>query len=202
MKENNKLASIFEQIEDKRSNINKLHKLNDILFIGIVSVISGAETWEQMESFAKSKESFLRTFLELPNGIPSDDRLNRVFSAIDSNEFEKCFVEWVNTISTLTKGQIVAIDGKTIRGAKSNGVKSPIHMVSAWSCESNIVLGQVKVNKKSNEITAIPELLDLLCLENSVITIDAMGCQRDIAEKTIKKEANYILAVKKIRKNY
>jgi predicted transposase YbfD/YdcC len=196
MESSSNLKDIFGQIEDHRSHINQLHNLVDILLIGIVSVISGAETWSQMVGFAKSKEPFLRSFLELPNGIPSKVTINRVFSAIDSDQFESCFIEWVNSISDLSKGQIIAIDGKTIRGAKSHGKKSPIHMVSAWACESNLVLGQVKTAEKSNEITAIPQLLDLIDISGQTITIDAMGTQKEIAEKIIKNDANYILAVK------
>ena len=132
----------------------------------------------------KSKEAFLKTFLELPQGIPSEDTINRVFSSIDSIQFETCFIEWVNSISDLSKGQIIAIDGKTLRGAKSDGKKSPIHMVSAWACESNLVLGQIKTAEKSNEITAIPQLLDILDIAEQTITIDAMGdskrnCKKD-----------------------
>jgi len=196
MKSSGKLKDIFGQVEDHRSHINQLHNLIDILLIGIISVISGAETWEQMIVFAKSKESFLKGFLALPNGIPSKVTVNRVFSAIDSEQFESCFIEWVNSISELSKGQIIAIDGKTIRGAKSYGKKSPIHMVSAWACEANLVLGQVKTAEKSNEITAIPQLLDILDIEEQTVTIDAMGTQKEIAEKIIKNSANYILAVK------
>lgn len=163
-------------------------------------MICGAETWKQMVDFAYSKEEFLKKFLKLENGIPSDDTINRVFSAIDSNQFESCFMEWVNSISELTKGQVIAIDGKTLCGAKSKGVKSPVHMVSAWANENNLVLGQVRVNDKSNEITAIPELLDKLMIQGNIITIDAMGTQTDIIENIIKKEADYILAVKENQK--
>jgi len=190
------LVKIFNEIEDHRSHINRLHNLIDILVIGMVAVICGAETWKQMVGFAKSKEDFLRRFLELPNGIPSEDTINRAFSAIDSIKFEECFLNWVNSLSSISKGQVIAFDGKTIRGAKSCGKKSPIHMVSAWACENNIVMGQVKVNEKSNEITAIPELLEILCVEGCVITIDAMGCQQNIAEKIIENKADYVLAVK------
>ncbi|MCG8814149.1 ISAs1 family transposase [Tenacibaculum finnmarkense] len=196
MNSNSKLVSVFGNIEDPRSDINKLHNLVDILLIGIISVICGAETWKQMVEFACSKEEFLRKFLELPNGIPSEDTINRVFSAIDSAEFETCFIEWVNSISMISKGQVIAIDGKTIRGAKSNGKKSPVHMVSAWADQNNLVLGQIRVNEKSNEITAIPELLDTLCVAGNIITIDAMGTQTNIADKIIDNDANYILAVK------
>lgn len=197
----NKLSAIFAKIDDPRSHINKLHKLEEILLIGIVSVICGAETWDQMVRFAKSKEEFLRKFLELPSGIPSKDTINRTFAAIDSDQFESCFIEWVNSMSTLFKGQVVAIDGKTIRGAKSHGNKSPIHMVSAWACENNLVLGQVKTDEKSNEITAIPELLKVLALEDTIVTIDAMGCQEKIASAIIEKGADYILAVKENQKH-
>jgi hypothetical protein len=150
MKTDNKLISIFGSIKDPRSHINQLHNLNDILLIGIISVISGAETWKQMVEFAYSKEDFLRKYLKLKNGIPSEDTINRVFSSIDSEQFENCFMQWVNSISAITKGQVIAIDGKTLRGAKSNGKKSPVHMVSAWVNENNLVLGQVRVNEKSN----------------------------------------------------
>lgn len=190
------LQSIFSQMEDPRSHINQLHNFVDILLVGIISVICGAETWKQMVGFAKSKETFLKTFLELPNGIPSEDTVNRLFSAIDSGQFEKCFTQWVTTVSSQRKGQIIAIDGKTIRGAKSHGKKSPIHMVSAWACENNMVLGQVKTAEKSNEITAIPELIEALDISGAIVTIDAMGTQVDIASKIIENDADYILAVK------
>jgi len=196
MSTDNNLMSIFGSIEDPRSHINQLHNLVDILFIGIISVICGAETWKQMIEFANSKEKFLKKFLELPNGIPSEDTINRVFSSIDSSQFESCFIDWVNSISNLLQGQVIAIDGKTIRGAKSKGKKSPVHMVSAWANQNNLVLGQVRVNEKSNEITAIPELLDKLFIEGNIITIDAMGTQTDIADKIIENKADYILAVK------
>ncbi len=192
----NKLSSIFSQIDDPRRDVTKLHKLNDILLIGIIAVICGAETWNNVEEYAHAKEDFLRGFMELPNGIPSHDTFNRVFSAIDNQQFEDCFIQWVSSLAGIVKGQVVAIDGKTIRGAKSHGKKSPIHLVSAWASENNMVLGQVKTEEKSNEITAIPKLLEILELQDTIITIDAMGCQEDIASKIIDKEADYILAVK------
>ena len=200
MDDSNKLVSIFGSIDDPRSHINKLHKLVDILLIGIISVISGAETWKQMVEFANSKHDFLKEFLELPNGIPSEDTFNRLFSSIDSSQFESCFIDWVNSISNISKGQVIAIDGKTLRGAKSGGKKSPVHMVSAWANQSNLVLGQVRVNDKSNEITAIPKLLETLLIEGNIITIDAMGTQTNIANKIIENNADYILAVKENQK--
>jgi len=200
MNSDNKLISIFGSVQDPRSHINQLHDLVDILLIGIISVICGAETWKQMIEFAYSKEDFLRKFLKLKNGIPSEDTINRVFSSIDSDQFENCFIQWVNSISEISKGQVIAIDGKTLCGAKSKGAKSPVHMVSAWANENNLVLGQIRVNEKSNEITAIPELLDKLMIQGNIITIDAMGTQTDIAEKIIKNGAHYILAVKENQK--
>jgi len=196
MNNDNRLLSIFGHIDDPRSHINQLHELVDILLIGIISVICGAETWKQMVEFSNSKEEFFRKFLSLENGIPSEDTINRLFSAIDSAQFETCFINWVNSISEISKGQVIAIDGKAIRGAKEKGKKSPVHMVSAWANQNNLVLGQVRVNEKSNEITAIPELLENLFIEGNIITIDAMGTQTEIASKIIENKADYILAVK------
>jgi len=195
------LRSILEQIDDPRRDLTRLHNLNDILLIGIIAVICSADTWDEIEQYALEKEDFLRSFLELPNGIPSHDTFNRVFSAIDSNQFEACFIEWVKTFTNLINKEVVAIDGKTIRGAKSHGKKSSIHMVSAWASANNVVLGQVKVSEKSNEITAIPKLLEVLLLKGCIITIDAMGCQTEIASKIIAKDADYILAVKENQKH-
>lgn len=201
MKNIKDFKAIFGQLEDPRSHINRLHKLEDILLIGIISVICAGESWKDMELYAKAKEDFLKTFLELPNGIPSDDTFRRVFSSIDSQAFEACFVEWVSHLADFTKGQVIAIDGKTIRGAKTKqGEKSPVHMVSAWASDNNLVLGQVRVDQKSNEITAIPKLLDILLVDDAIITIDAMGCQEAIAAKIIENRADYILAVKENQK--
>lgn len=196
LKTTDKLKSIFGQIDDPRRDLTKLHQLNDILVIGIISVICGADSWNEMELYAQEKEAFLRTFLDLPNGIPSHDTFNRVFSAIDSKQFEVCFIQWVQSLAQLVPKEVIAIDGKTIRGAKSKGNKSPIHMVSAFACANSLVLGQVKTDEKSNEITAIPKLLELLSIQDTIVTIDAMGCQTDIASAIIDKDADYILAVK------
>lgn len=194
---NNKFLECFGEVEDPRSHINRLHLLNDILLIGISSVLCGAETWKQMEEFAKSKQEFLNDFLVLPNGIPSDDTLNRVFSAINPKQFESCFINWAsNLIEGKFPKEVISLDGKTVRGAKCNGGNSLVHIVSAWASDRNIVLGQVKVNEKSNEITAIPELLKLLDIEDTVITIDAMGTQTEIVREIRKGNADYILAVK------
>ena len=157
MKNNNKLLTIFSQIDDPRRDLGKEHKLNDILLIGIISVICGANTWNEMEQYALEKEEFLRTFLDLPNGITSHDTFNRVFSAINPKQFEVCFIEWIKELANLSDREVVAIDGKTIRRAKSKGKKSSYHIASAWACQNNLALGQVKTHEKSNEITAIPE---------------------------------------------
>jgi len=196
MKTTNKLKTIFSNVDDFRRSHRKKYELESILLIGIISVICGAENWNEMESYARSKEDFLRSFLDLPNGIPSHDTFNRVFSNIDSEQFETCFVEWVSNLAELQPREIIAIDGKTIRGAKASGKKSPVHMVSAWASENNLVLGQIKVSEKSNEIKAIPKLLDVLSLDDTIVSIDAMGCQKNIAEKIIENKADYILAVK------
>jgi len=196
MEKVNKLKTIFSNVEDFKRSHRKLYDLESILLIGIISVICGADNWNEMENYAKSKEEFLRSFLDLPNGIPSHDTFNRVFSNIDSEQFESCFIEWVSILADLQPREVIAIDGKTIRGAKSGGKKSPVHMVSAWANENNLVLGQIKVSEKSNEITAIPKLLEVLALKDTIVTIDAMGCQTNIAKEIIKKDADYILAVK------
>jgi predicted transposase YbfD/YdcC len=196
MKDTTRLKTVFSQIPDFRRQNRQLYDLESILLIGIISVLCGAETWNQMEEYAEAKEEFLLTFIDLPNGIPSHDTFNRVFSNIDSEVFESCFVKWVSQLCELQPREVIAIDGKTIKGAKASGQKSAVHMVSAWASKNNMVLGQVKVENKSNEITAIPELLKALSLKDTIVTIDAMGCQRDIAEGIIEQGADYILAVK------
>ena len=192
-----KLLSIFKKIEDNRRDLSKLHELNDILVMAIIAVICGADTWNNIEEYCEAKEEWLSKFLNLKNGIPSHDTFNRVISSIDSQHFESCFIEWVSELIKITDvKEIVNVDGKAIRGAKQNGKKSPVHMVSAWAHNNSLVLGQVKVTEKSNEITAIPKLLEVLSLTDSIVTIDAMGCQTAIAEKIIEKGADYVLAVK------
>jgi predicted transposase YbfD/YdcC len=191
------LVEHFSSITDPRVDRTKRHKLIDILVIAICATICGAEGWEEFELFGQSKIDWFKRFLELPNGIPSDDTFRRVFARISPRQFQQCFLEWVRSVYELTQGQIVAIDGKQSRRSydRASG-KSAINMVSAWASENQMVLGQVKVDDKSNEITAIPELLELLEVAGCIVTIDAMGCQTDIAAKIIEKEADYVLAVK------
>jgi len=195
LKKNANLLSHFKNLEDHRTERCKKHLLLDIIGISICAVICGADSWNEIEEYGEMKKDWLSSFLELPHGIPSHDTFNRFYSNLDPDKFEKCFNNWVNSISDLIKSQIISVDGKTIKGAKING-NSSIHMVSAWSYENDIVLGQVKVAEKTNEITAIPELLDNIVIDGATITIDAMGTQKKIAKHIIKNNANYTLAVK------
>jgi predicted transposase YbfD/YdcC len=170
--------------------------LEEILLIAIAAVLSGAESWNDIADYGEDKLVWFQTFLTLPGGIPSHDTFNRVFAALDPEEMEKGFVAWVSSIARLTAGEVVAIDGKTLCGTRETGKKTLVHMVSAWAEGNGLVLGQRKVDDKSNEITAIPKLLDALELAGTVVTIDAMGCQREIARRIVEKKADYVLAVK------
>lgn len=192
------LHRYFDQFPDYRVSRNKKHVLSDIIILSVIAVICGAESWDSIEAFGKSKEPFLRTFLRLANGIPSHDTINRVFSNLRPALFEQMFTKWVQGIKDeAIKTELISIDGKSIRGSKDSfHGRSPIHMVSAWANDNQMVLGQLKVEEKSNEITAIPRLLELLDIEGNIITIDAMGTQTAIAEKIIDNGADYILSVK------
>lgn len=192
------LHKYFEYIPDHRINRNKKHLLSDIIILSILAVICGAESWDSIELFGKTKLDFLKTFLKLPNGIPSHDTINRVFSSMRPRSFEDAFIKWVDSLRDENiKREIISLDGKCIRGSKDSfHEKNPIYMVSAWASENQLVLGQLKVNEKSNEITAIPLLIDLLDIEGSIITIDAIGTQTKIAEKIIDNKADYILSLK------
>lgn len=192
----NSLLSYFDTLTDPRVERTRLHSLKDIIAITICAVLSGCNDWEEIELYGQSKEQWLRGFLQLPNGIPSHDTFKRVFAALDCSQLQQCFMDWVQSIAAISKGAVVSIDGKRICNGGTGGKKAIIHMVSAWSNANNMVLGQVKTEDKSNEITAIPDLLDMLLLEGSIVTIDAMGCQTKIAEKIIAGKADYVLAVK------
>lgn len=193
-----KLHEFFRQLPDPRINRNKKHLLIDIIILSILAVICGAESWDSIELFGRTKKDFLKKILRLPNGIPSHDTINRVFSMLRPDRFEQLFVQWVDSLRD--KGishEVIAIDGKTVRGSKDTfHKKSPIHIVSAWANSNQLVLGQRKVDAKSNEITAIPLLLQMLDIEGSIITIDAMGTQKDIGKTIIDSKADYILALK------
>lgn len=192
------LLAHFADLTDPRVDRTKLHQLLDILVIAMCATICGAEGWEDFSEFGKAKQDWFESFLDLPNGIPSPDTFRRVLRRLDPQAFEACFMGWVQAVNQIASGQIVAVDGKQVRGSRRGGATDlgPIHMVSAWACENRLVLGQVKVAEKSNEITAIPELLRALALTGCIVTIDAMGCQKGIAEQIIDGEADYVLALK------
>lgn len=192
----------FGHLPDPRTKEHKiLHKLDDIVFITIAAVICGAEDWYDIEDYGEDNEQWLQQYLELPGGLPSHDTYNRVFSLFDPQALQQCFINWVQSIARVSEGQVVSIDGKQMRHSGEQGGKAIIHMVSAWSNTNNMVLGQLKVNDKSNEITAIPALLELLMLKGCWVTIDAMGCQTEIARKVKEVGAEYILAVKDNQKH-
>jgi predicted transposase YbfD/YdcC len=165
--------------------------------MAVCAVLCGAESFPAIEDFGHEREAWLQQFLELPGGIPSHDTFNRVLCLLDPVQFQACFLRWMHAVAEATAGEVVAIDGKALRRSFDKGAaKRAIHMVSAWATENGVVLGQRKVDIKSNEITAIPELLDLLALKGCIVTIDAMGCQRTIAEKILDQGADYVLALK------
>ena len=187
----------FSQLPDPRIDRQKRHSLHDIMVITICAVICGADNWVAIELFAKARESWFRKMLALPHGIPSHDTFGRLFAALDPEAFRECFAAWVQAATSELKGEVVAIDGKTLRRSyDAASSKAAIHMVNAWACTTGISLGQLATDQKSNEITAIPQLLKMLALTGCIVTIDAMGCQRDIAKKIIDKDADYILALK------
>ncbi len=199
MNSKSKILELALAVPDHRIDRKKLHLSVDIVFITLAAVICGAETWDDIVRFGESKKEFLQGILLLPEGIPSHDTFNRFFAGLKPGEFEKLFLSWVNELCETIDG-VVAIDGKTIRGSRKKGPKSAIHIVSAFACANNLILGQVKTDQKSNEITAIPELLKALDIEGCTVTIDAMGCQTKIAKSIIDKGANYLLAVKENQK--
>ena len=191
------IAKYFGKLEDPRVERTKLHLFSDLITIAICAVICDADGWVDVENYGHSKYAWLATFLPLPNGIPSHDTFGRVFARIDPKHFQACFIRWMRDIYRLTNGEVIPIDGKTLRHSFDNELgTSPIHMVSAWATTNRLVLGQVKVDDKSNEITAIPELLKALDIAGCVITIDAMGCQKSIATQIIEQQGEYVLALK------
>ncbi len=190
-------APFFENLTDPRLERSKRHSLLDILILAVCATLGNANGWVDIERFGKAKLSFFHTFLELPNGIPSHDTFGRVFARLDPAALMACIQEWLDALGGVVAGDVVAIDGKTLRGSfdKAAG-KNPLHMVSAWAAEARLTLGQIAVDAKSNEITAIPLLLELLDIKDCIVTIDAMGCQKDIAQAIRAREADYVLAVK------
>lgn len=187
--------------EPRLQNHNFRHRLSDILIIAILGTICGADGWVEIERFGIAKQSWLNTFLELPNGIPSHDTFGRVFSLLDPKVFGECFSAWIASLTIDLTREVIALDGKTVRGSgnKRQG-QSPLHLVSAWAAKSRLMLGQVRTEHKSNEVTAIPKLLNLLDIAGSVVTIDAMGCQTKIAKVIRAQDADYVLALKENQK--
>ena len=184
-------------VEDPRCQGKIEHRLIDILVIAVCAVIACAESWDDIALYGRSKLGWLRTFLDLPNGIPSHDTFRRVFMLIDPDAFERGFAAWVGSLVDGFEREVIAIDGKTLRRSfDRRRERSPLHLVSAWASEQGLVLGQRRVHEASNEITAIPELLDQLALENSIVTLDAMGCQTAIAKQILARGADYLLALK------
>lgn len=189
------LLEYFRVVRDPRLERNKEHNLLDIIGLTLCAVISGADTFVAIAEYGRTKVDWLKTFLSLPNGIPSHDTIGRVFALLDPEEFQRGFVAWVKAVSKLTHGEVVAIDGKTARRAYEKS-GHPLHVVSAFATANGITLGQRATDKKSNEITAIPRLLQTLQLHGCIVTIDAMGCQKKSAKTVLEQGANYVLAVK------
>jgi len=188
----------FGTLKDPRIDRTKQHLLLDILVMALCAIMCGADTWVDVEAFGIAKLKWFRRFLPLPNGIPSHDTFGDVFARIDPAEFEACFLRWVQSAMDVTDGQVVAVDGKTLRRSHDHRRgKAAIHMVSAWAQQNRLVLGQLKVDDKSNEITAIPALLQVLEIAGCIVTIDAIGTQTEVAQTIIAKDADYNLAVKK-----
>ena len=195
------IMDYFGTLEDPRIDRCKRHQLLDIIAIAICAVICGADSWVYIELFGKSKLEWFQTFLELPHGIPSHDTFGDVCSRLDPEQFQQCFMAWTQAVSDLIPGEVVASDGKTVRRSHDRNVgKRAIHLVSAWASANTLTLGQVKTTEKtaekSNEITAIPQLLPMLELKGCIVTIDAMGCQKEIAQGILDRGAGYVLALK------
>ena len=191
------IASFFADLPDPRSTRRRQHRLLDIMTIALCASICGADNWVDIALFGRAKQAWFRSFLELPHGIPSHDTFGRVFARLDPVEFQRSFVAWVQAIAEVTKGQVLAIDGKTLRRTQDHSAgKGAVHMVNVWATANGLALGQAKVDAKSNEITAIPLLLQMLDVSGCIVTLDAMGCQKEIAQQIVASGADYILAVK------
>ena len=191
------IAHHFAELTDPRIDRSRLHELLDLITIAICAVVAGADSWDDIEDFGKAKHDWFKTFLDLPNGIPSHDTFRRLFERLDPAEFQRGFLGWIEALHEATEHQVIAIDGKTLRRSfdRAKG-KSALHMVHAWATANHLLLGQVAVDQKSNEITAIPKLLKMLEIKGAIVTIDAMGCQKEIARTIRDRKADYILALK------
>ncbi len=197
------ISAHFSELQDPRVLGRVTHPLINILVIAICAIICGANEWSEVEAFGKAKRKWLKRFLRLPKGrIPSHDTFDRVFARLDPVAFEKCFLEWVRTVKEFTAGEVIAIDGKTVRGSHDGCAgKEAIQMVSAWATANRLVAAQTKVDSKSNEITAIPMLLQVLDVAGCIVTIDAIGCQKEIAQTIVDRGGDYVLAVKENQKH-
>lgn len=189
------LAGHLAKLPDPRKTRGLRHNLVDLLVTAVLAVMCGADSWEDIYRFARDQKEWLRTFLPLPGGVPSADTFNRIFILLDNKAFGDCFLAWVRDVRKKVPRDIIALDGKALRASMEAG-GHPLHMVSAWSCTNHLVLGQEAVDAKSNEITAIPELLKVLDLKGCIVTLDSMGCQKEIAKQITRKRADYILALK------
>lgn len=191
------IAEHFADLTDPRIERTRRHELLDIVTIALCAVISGAETWVDLEEYGRAKQAWLQRFLDLPHGIPSHDTFQRVISRLDPEQFQTCLLRWVAALHEATEGRVIALDGKTLRRSfdQAHG-RGPLHLVSAWAAENHLVLGQLAVDQKSNEITAIPRLLEIIDVAGGIVTIDAMGCQTAIARTIRDQGADYVLALK------
>jgi predicted transposase YbfD/YdcC len=191
------LRQSFANLHDPRREHGRCHELWDIIALTICAVVAGADDWVEVENYGLCKQEWLKTFLSLPQGIPSHDTLGRVFRLIHPAAFQQGFQQWVNALVVATEGRVIPIDGKTLRGSGDRAAgKAPLHLISAWASENQLTLGQVAVDSKSNEITAIPELLKIIDITKAIVTIDAMGCQKEIAKSIRQGGGDYILALK------
>ena len=191
------LEACFGDLPDPRVQGRCDHQLIDIILIAVCAVLCGAESWSEVEEFGQVKEAWLKQYLDLPNGIPSHDTFSRVFRLVDAGGFQRRFMGWVEQHFRIPRGQVVAVDGKTARGSKDSFQgQEAIHLVSAWASETGVLLGQRQIDEKSNEITAVPELLKLLFIKGCIVTVDALNCQKDIAQTVIEREADYVFALK------
>ena len=192
------LIEHFSKLQDPRVDRNKKHELIDVIVLCVCAVLSGAEGWCDIEEFGRAKLDWLRRYVPLANGVPVDDTIARIISALSVSGFQECFLSWMEDVVKLSEGEIIALDGKTHRRThdRKRGVKA-LHMVSAWACANGVVLGQVKTDEKSNEITAVPELLEKLELKGCIVTLDAMGCQRAIAKQVKEGGGEYVLTLKR-----
>ena len=195
---NASIVEHFQTLEDPRIERTKKHPLLDILVIAVCTLLTGGEGFQDMELFGKSKQAWLRTFLALPHGIPSHDTFGRVFARLNPQRFQECFLSWTRAVAQFTHGTLISLDGKTVKASFDRATAaSPLHMLSAWCSENGgLVIGQIKTESKSNEITAIPALLQLLALKGCIVTIDAMGCQTAIAHQIRDQGGDYLLALK------